>query len=64
MFPLVCDYIANKPLTDTKLMFSDVQKHLKLLLSGHFKKYFDKGFDWILSPFVCANLICQYAEKN
>ena len=41
MFPVLCDYIANKPLIDKELIFSDIQPHLELL-SEHFKKYFLK----------------------
>lgn len=57
MFPVLCDYIANKPLINTDLVFSDIQQHLELL-SVHFTKYFLKetyeNFDWILNPFVVA----------
>ena len=41
MFPVLCDYIANKPLIDKELIFSDIEQHLKLL-SEHFRKYFLK----------------------
>ena len=57
MFPVLCDYIANKPLIDKELIFSDIQSHLELL-SEHFKKYFLKetydNFDRILNPLVVA----------
>ena len=55
MFPVLCDYIENKPLIRTDLIFSDIQQHLELL-SDHFMKYFLKetfeNFDWILNPFL------------
>ena len=57
MFPVLCDYIANKPLIDKELISSDIQPHLELL-SEHFKKYFSKetydNFDRILNPLVVA----------
>ena len=57
MFPVLCDYIANKPLIDKELIFSDIQPHLELL-SEHFKKYFLKetydNFDRIVNPLVVA----------
>ena len=30
MFPVLCDYIANKPLIVKELIFSDIQPHLEL----------------------------------
>ena len=68
MFPVLCDYIANKPLIGKELIFSDIQPHLELL-SEHFKKYFLKetfdNFDWILNPFVVAKMnLSGYNEEE
>ena len=67
MFPVLRDYIANKPLIDRELIFSDVQPHLELL-SEHFKKYFLKEtydiFDWILNPFVVAKTYLSGHEEE
>ena len=67
MFPVLCDCIANKPLIDKELIFSDIQPHLELL-SEHFKKYFLKetydNFDWILNPFVVAKTDLSGCEKE
>ena len=67
MFPVLCDYIANKPLIDKELIFSDIQPHLELL-SEHFKKYFLKetydNFDWILNPFVVAKTDLSGREEE
>ena len=67
MFPVLCDYIANKPLIDKELIFSDIQPQLELL-SEHFKKYFLKetydSFDWILNPFVVAKTNLSGREEE
>ena len=39
MFPILSDYIANKPLINKILILPDIQKQLKLL-SEHLKKVF------------------------
>ena len=50
MFPVLCDYVANKPLINKELIFCDIQQHLKLLFE-HFRNYFLKetynNFNWI-----------------
>ena len=55
VFPVLCDYIKNKPLIRADLIFSDIQQHLELL-AEHFTKYFLKetfeNFDRILNPFL------------
>ena len=68
MFPVLCDYIENKPLIRTDLIFSDIQQHLELLCD-HFTKYFLKetfeNFDWILNPFLVGKtdlLGCEEEE--
>ena len=67
MFPVLCDYIANKPLIDKELIFSDIEQHLKLL-SEHFRKYFLKesydNFDWIINPFVVAQTDLSRREEE
>ena len=67
MFPVLCDYIANKPLIDKELIFSDTQPHLELL-SEHFKKYFLKetydNFGCILNPFVVAKTDLSGCEEE
>ena len=67
MFPVLCDYIANKLLIDKELIFSDIEQHLKLL-SEHFRKYFLKesydNFDWILNPFVVAQTDLSGREEK
>ena len=69
MFPVLCDYIENKPLIRTDLIFSDIQQHLELL-SNHFTKYFLKetfeNFDWILNPFLVdkTDLLGREAELS
>ena len=60
-------WIANKPLIDKELIFSDIQPHLELL-SEHFKKYFLKetydNFDWILNPYVVAKTDLSGLEEE
>ena len=67
MFPVLCDYIANKPLINTQLIFSDIQQYMEVL-SENFTKYFLKesydNFDWIPNPFLLLKLIFQDAKKN
>ena len=67
MFPVLCDYIANKPLFDKELIFSDIQSHLELL-SEHFKKFFLKetydNFDWILNPTVVAKTDLSWRKEE
>ena len=67
MFPVLCDYIANKPLIDKELILSDIQPHFELL-SKDFKEYFLKetydNFDWILNIFVFAKTDLSGREKE
>ena len=57
IFPILCDYVDNKPLIKAELIFFDTQQHLELL-SKYFTDYFLKEtfekFDWILNPFLVA----------
>ena len=67
MFPVLCDFITNKPLIAKELIFSDIEQHLKLLFE-HFRKCFLKetydNFDWILNPFVVAKTDLSQREEE
>ena len=57
MFPVLRDYIANKPLINKTLIFPDIQNHF-------FVKEMHEDFYWVLNSFAMEKNLSSQDEKK